>query len=294
MAADTNTGTHDGIDWPSRLAAMRLADEVAAPALRSVAERLIARTPAGSTVVDVGSGAGGMSAALAQALHRRGGGTVVVVDAVPELLEAASTAARTAAGDNVEVVMVQADLADGGLADQVPNARLVWASHVAHHLPDQRRAVEHLAAMLTSGGCLALAEGGLPMRCLPWDIGIGEPGLQDRITAARDAWFAEMRATMPGALRLTVGWNRLLTELGLVGVDAFSYLVDRPAPLSKALRQDVVNWLTWSRDRVQDRLGEADMATIGRLLDPADEAYVANRDDVFVLNASTVHLGWAR
>jgi len=29
-----------------------------------------------------------------------------------------------------------------------------------------------------------------------------------------------------------------------------------------------------------------------RLLDPTDPAYVARRDDVFMLKASTVYLGW--
>jgi SAM-dependent methyltransferase len=293
MAAHVHTATHDGIDWPSRLTAMRLADEVAAPALRPVAERLLERIPAGATVIDVGSGAGGMSTELATALHRRGGGTVVLVDAVPELLHAADEATRAAAGDTVDVVTVQADLADSALADQVPRAQLVWASHVAHHLPDQRKAVENLVGLLANGGCLALAEGGLSMRCLPWDVGIGEPGLQDRVNAARDVWFAGMRANIPNVVSLPVGWNHVLTELGLADVSAFSYLVDRPAPLPEKLRPEVVNWLAWLASRAELQLSESDLNTVERLLDPTDDAYVGNRDDVFVLSASTVHLGWA-
>jgi hypothetical protein len=38
-------------------------------------------------------------------------------------------------------------------------------------------------------------------------------------------------------------------------------------------------------------LSESDQSTVARLLDPADEAYVGARDDVFILGASTVYLG---
>src|SRR2546430_1597600 len=57
--------THDGIDWPSRLTAMRRGDELAAPGNSTVAERLVGLVRDGATVADIGPGAGGMSAALA-------------------------------------------------------------------------------------------------------------------------------------------------------------------------------------------------------------------------------------
>ena len=61
--------THDGIDWVHRLADLRQADEANAPALQAVARRLVESLPPGPpTVIDIGSGAGGMSAALAAAL----------------------------------------------------------------------------------------------------------------------------------------------------------------------------------------------------------------------------------
>jgi hypothetical protein len=41
-----------------------------------------------------------------------------------------------------------------------------------------------------------------------------------------------------------------------------------------------------------DLLDQADVAALHRLLDPADPAHVARRDDVFMLKASTVYLGW--
>ena len=344
-----HTHTHDGIDWADRLADLREADAVNAAALRPVADRLIESLPAPHpTVIDVGCGAGGMSAALAAALvgratasgqnrpdaavgdsrpdaavghsrpgaaagHNRpgavdgdepadardsapdsGGGTLVLVDLVPELLAAAQEAAVAAmgVGGAVNVRTHQADVADPGSFGGLPDADLVWASNVVHHVPDQGAAVTRLAGLLAPGGCLALSEGGLSMRCLPWDVGVGEPGLQDRLIAAHGTWFQGMRADMTGAVRMPTGWNRVLGAAGLSGVTAFSYLVDVPAPLSEAGQDAVVSWLTWMTHGTADLLSPDDLAALHRLLDPADPAYVARRDDVFMLKASTVHIGW--
>jgi SAM-dependent methyltransferase len=366
--------THDGIDWVARLADLRQADSANAPALRAVADRLIESLPAPRpTVMDVGCGAGGMSAALAAALAGRAaraagpttgtleaaantradthtwtenqptsdtaasagdqaagdqrpgslspggvvvggrlgepggnraddqrtggvpsGGTLVLVDMVPELLAAAEeiVAAAAGVGGAVRVSTRLADIADPDQFERLPEVDLVWASNVTHHVPDQRAAVATLVRRLARGGCLALSEGGLSMRCLPWDVGVGEPGLQDRLIAAHGTWFHRMRTEMPGTVRLPIGWNQALGEAGLTGVTAFSYLVDVPAPLSDAGRAAVVSWLTWMTHATADLLDPADVAALHRLLDPADPAHVARRDDVFMLKASTVYLGW--
>jgi SAM-dependent methyltransferase len=279
--------THDGIDWPGRLAALRRGDALDAPALRGVAERLVGLVGAGATVADIGSGAGGMSAALAGALAERGGGRVVLVDAVPELLEAAVREATS----KVEVVTLQVDAASPELGNLLSDVDVVWASRVVHHLPDQLKGIAGLAGLLARGGWLALGEGGLGTRCLPWDVGVGEPGLGDRLAAAQTAWFADMRASMPGATRLPMGWTRALAEAGLVDVSSFSYLTDRPAPADALVRQSVVDWLAWCAGVAAERLSREDQDAIVRLLDPDDPAYVGARDDVFVLSASSVHLG---
>lgn len=287
--------THDGIDWTERLVAMRRADEVDADSHRAVAVRLIDSLPPGAgsppVVVDIGSGTGGMSAAFAAALAARGGGHVVLADAVEELLAAAVEATRAAAGDAVRVDAVHVDAADQGLADLLPAADLVWASRVVHHLPDQQKAIDRLARVLAPGGWLAMSEGGLATRCLPWDLGIGAPGLGARLTAARDAWFERMRADMPGGVRLPVGWNSALAAAGLADTHSFSFLVDHPAPAPEIVRQSVVDWLVWMSGSGEEDLSEADREVVRRLTDPNDEAYAGVRDDVFVLSASTVHMG---
>lgn len=286
------THTHDGIDWPSRLAAFRRADVLEADYTRAVAERLVGLVPDGATIADIGAGGGGMSAALAGALAERGGGTVVLVDAVPELLAAAEEHVRAAVpSERVGVTAVQVDAASDELPDLLPPIDLVWASRVVHHLPDQQKGIAGLAKVLAPDGWLAIAEGGLSCRCLPWDVGVGEPGLVDRLAGAHAAWFADMRAGMPGATRMPVGWTRAMSDVGLVEVTSFSYLIDRPAPPSDEVRQAAVDWLTWCAGVAGDRMSDADQLALVRLLDPVDPAFVGARDDVFVLSASTVHLG---
>lgn len=288
MVAHSNSHAHDGIDWAHWLDRLGTLDELNADTLRELARRLLG--PRTRTVIDVGSGAGGMSAAFAEAMSDSGG-TVVLVDAVPELVDAAAARVRAQAGQRVEVRTVQADAASDALLDQVPRADLVFASAVVHHLPDQQRGVDRLAALVDPGGRLALVEGGLEQRCLPWDVGIGEPGLQERLAAARGEWFRRMRADMDGAVRLPVGWNRALRDAGLTDVNSFSYLIDHPAPPTDGVREAVLQWLSGMRDMAGEWLSEADLHTVDQLLDQEGPHYVGGRDDVFLLAAHTVHTG---
>ncbi|WP_285612210.1 class I SAM-dependent methyltransferase [Actinokineospora globicatena] len=282
--------THDGIDWAARVGHLRRADEVEGEALGAVARRLLALSPGRPTVVDVGSGAGGMAAALANAMGDEGG-RIVLVDAEPVLLEVAAERVTAAAGDRVVVVTVLADALDPELPSLVPAGDLLWASGVVHHMPDQLACLTALTGLLNPGGLFALREGGLNSRCLPWDLGLGEPGLQDRLLAARDAWFARMRATMDGSTRLPLGWNLALVKAGLVDVTSFSYLVDLPAPAPPAVRRAVADWLGGLAAIAGESLGAADQTTLRRLLDPDSPDWVVDRNDVFVLGASTVYLG---
>ncbi|MDQ3401846.1 MAG: class I SAM-dependent methyltransferase [Actinomycetota bacterium] len=284
--------THDGIDWPARLVPMRRTDEIEAEINSWVADRLVNPLPERATVVDVGSGSGGMAVAFAAALGARSGGRLVLVDAVPELQEAARTVVEAVGAADVEIVTVLTDLVADELTD-LPPADLVWASRVVHHLPDERQGVARLARLVRAGGWFALAEGGLSTRCLPWDVGVGEPGLQDRLIAARDTWFAEMRTGIDGAVRLPIGWNRVLADAGLLDVSAFSYLVDLPAPASEQVRLSVADWLQWQAAVAEDRLSAVDRDAVARLLNPSGPDWVGARDDVFVLGASTVHLARA-
>lgn len=243
-------------------------------------------------LVDVGCGGAGMAAALAQAAPRAQvvgiDGSAEVLAGAREYLEQVGVAPRVRlavsdlTGDPAELAGVI-----GGQPD------LVWASAVVHHAPDQQRVVDALAALLRPGGRLALAEGGLAPRYLPWDLGVGEPGLEVRLAAAQDRWFAAMRSGLDRVVRMTYGWRRALGRAGLVELATRTWLLERPAPLSEQDRQWVASKLSHRLDWLRETgyVDPVDVTAWDRLLDPAGPDSIGERDDVFVLDARSVHVG---
>ncbi|WP_326955752.1 class I SAM-dependent methyltransferase [Amycolatopsis sp. NBC_01286] len=286
--------THDDIDWADRLAQLRMADALDAEALAPVARRLLSGSVGRPTVVDVGCGAGGMSVHFARELALGDGGTVVLLDATPALLAEAQRAVAAVADGSVEVVGVHGDLADPRLADRIPAADLVWASGVVHHVGDQQAALRTLAGLLRPGAVLAISEGGLEMRCLPWDLGIGRPGLEHRLLAARAEWFARMRAGIAGSVAMPYGWPRALREAGLEDVESFGALIDHPMPGSDLLCEYVVHRVGWLAGSAGDRLDADDRATIAALTDPAGPDFLGSRKDLYLLGAKAIHSGRSR
>ncbi|MEV6068199.1 methyltransferase [Nocardia sp. NPDC052001] len=287
--------TYDGIDWTEQIGNLRREDLITADAQARIAERLIG-LPTGSdgqpVIVDIGAGAGGQSAAFAVALAKRGGGRLIIADAVPELLTAARehTEQALAGDDRVTIETVVVDAAADSVLEAVAPADIVWASRMVHHLPDQQAGADRLAKLVRAGGWLALSEGGLSTRNLPWDIGIGAPGLQDRLLAARDAAFVRMRAEITGTVPMPYGWTTTLTRAGLTEVTSFSVLTDHPTATPE-VRASVAAWLESLRDHVSDAITAEDLEALDALLDRNAPTYVANRDDLFVLGASTIHIG---
>lgn len=288
--------SHDNIDWDAHLHRLREADELTAPETAELVAGLL--RPDDRTVLEIGSGAGGTAAAFAAALADSGG-DVIVVDTAPELLSAAAERAGTVT-DRVAVHPVQADAASDDLVEAVARAGasaqadLVFAAFVVHHLPDQLAGLRRLAELVRPGGRLAIVEFGLQTKVLPDDVGLGEPGLEGRLTAARDQWFRRMRGEMAGSVRLPVGWGRALAGAGLTDVRSWSYLVDRPAPLDGTGRSAVLRRLHLLRRHAEEFLAPADLQALDQLLDETGEHYAGNRDDVFYLTANTVHVGAKR
>jgi SAM-dependent methyltransferase len=209
-----------------------------------------------------------------------------LLDAAAELFAEAGVDVRTAVADAGGDPQALAD-AIGGPAD------LVWASAVVHHSPDQQATVDVLAGLLAPQGRLALAEGGLPRRHLPWDLGTGRPGLESRLEQAQDGWFAAMRDSLPGAVRLPYGWPNALRRAGLADVTTWTSLIERPAPLSSAERERVAGKLAHRVEWLRERrlLPAEDDGAWSRLLDPDRPEWIGHRDDVFVLDARSVHVG---
>jgi SAM-dependent methyltransferase len=238
-------------------------------------------------VLDVGCGAGGATCAFADAPTP---GVVVGFDRDPRLLAIARRRATDAgfAGN----VLGWSCAAVDALPVEPGSADLVWASGVIHHLPDQQAAIGTLAALLRPGGRLALVEGGLPLRCLPFDIGVGRVGLEARLDEARSRWFADMRDELHGP-SLPYGWPGALRRAGLVDLRVRSFLAEAPPPLDDFGRQVVERHLRSGLTELDDRLAPDDRDTIARLLDPDDAAYIGLRDDLMVTAVRTVNVGTA-
>ena len=120
--------------------------------------------------------------------------------AATELL---SIARRLIERPGYHVVAVHADLERQPL-DAVLEHRpvdLIHAGAVVHHLDDELAAIRDLAAVVRPGGQVAIGEGGLGHRFLPADCGIGEPGLEQRLAAAQEAWFWDHVRPTAGTVR---------------------------------------------------------------------------------------------
>ena len=232
-------------------------------------------------ILDVGSGPGVVTCALAEAFPDA---EVVAVDGTPELLARAKARAERI---GVRIGTQQADLPEQ--FDELGSADLIWISNVLHHLGDQKAALVQLAKHLSPGGVLALAEGGLHVRYLPRDFGIGRPGLASRLETAFEDSFAEMREELPGSTQVHEDWPALLAHAGLAPSATRSFLVDLPAPLDTEPRLHLRSVLERYRHRGGDRIDPADLSTVDRLLSDEDPAGLLSRPDVFLLTARTVH-----
>ncbi|MEU6592487.1 class I SAM-dependent methyltransferase [Streptomyces sp. NPDC046881] len=272
------------IDWNEQGPLLESQAELFTPVYERVMAWLGREVTEPGLIVDAGSGPGVVSCLFAEAFP---GARVVAVDSAAPLLERArARAARQGVADRFDTIA-------GELPDVLDEldypADLLWASRSLHHLGDQRAALAAFAERLAPGGTLALLEGGLPSRFLPRDIGIGRPGLQARLDALEEDWFARMRADLPGSVAETEDWPALLTAAGLKHNRTRTFLLDLPAPTPDRARSYVAAHLTRLRDGFGDALDSEDRATLDRLLDPSDPASVHVRPDVFVLGAYTVH-----
>ncbi|MFE2099813.1 class I SAM-dependent methyltransferase [Streptomyces sp. NPDC059468] len=276
---------HDtDIDWAEMAAHLETQAELFTPVYERAMAWLAKEVTEPGLIVDAGSGPGVVACLFAEAFP---GARIVAVDSTEPLLEQArDRAVRQGVADRFDILAGELP----GVLDELEYpADLLWASRSLHHLGDQRAALAAFAARVAPGGTLALLEGGLPSRFLPRDFGIGRPGLQERLDVVQAEWFARMRADLPGSVAVTEDWSALLTSVGLKHTRTRSFLLDLPAPATDRARDHVAASLARLREAGAESLEAEDLATLDRLLDPADPASVHRRPDVFVLGAYTVH-----
>lgn len=273
------------VDFGTHAHDLEQGDLLWSPVTEQVADWL--PVPAGATVADVGCGTGEMTLRLARRVGP--GGRVLAVDRETALLERVRQRAA-AAGLGERVTTVLAAMED--LPDALPEpVALVWAGHVVHHAGDQAAALGRLSGSLAPGGVLAVAEGSPPSRRLPWDVGVGRPGIEVRLEAANAEWFAAMRAGLPGSVRDPRGWPSLLRAAGLDGVTSHGWLLHLPAPLSGRRLAAVLQGLAGRVEGARPWLAEDDLAAWERLLDEDGPDWLGGRDDIELVAAEVVYTG---
>lgn len=279
------------IDWSEEAERLSAAVTDDAAWYAAMASELV--RPADRLAVDVGCGGAGMAIALSAQLPPEA--TVVGIDGDDDVLEVARQQITAANIDDERIRLVHADLDHdlSNIPDVGHNADLVWASGSIHHAANQQAAVDALAALLAPGGRLALAEGGLRAKHLPWDVGVGEPGLENRLLAAEDRWFGRMRTALPGSVRMPYGWTSALRNAGLTGITTRTAMFEKTAPLTEAGLAKVVRSFSHRVERAgaSGDLDAADVDAWARLLNAEDEAWLGHRDDVSSLSARSVHIG---
>ncbi|WUJ68006.1 class I SAM-dependent methyltransferase [Kribbella soli] len=294
------------IDWAEEAGRLRASAEGEGDWNAAVARSLV--RDGDKVVADIGCGGGGMAKALAEALP---GATVVAVDADPDVLEQA----RQHTAGLVRCELASMDEGAEPLRRAIDaSADLIWASASVHHAADQQAAVDALASLLAPGGRLALAEGGLPARYLPWDLGVGEPGLELRLDLAQDRWFKVVRESLPGSVPMPYGWTDALARAGLTDATTRSVLTETPAPLTPERLEALVQAF---RTRIARMAGEGhgsghshghghghvvadeewlepeDLAVWKQLLDADGPYYLGRRRDLAVLSVRSIHVGYA-
>lgn len=281
MSEHNHHGHGHDLDWNIMGEEIERRGDVYAPLYAQIVEAVRERVKDPRSIVDAGSGPGVVSCRLAAAFPQT---EVVALDSAPELLERAE---RRAEGAGVRVRTVRGELPDAFA--EISSADVVWFGQSLHHVGDQGAALAAAARVLNPGGLLVLLEGGLPARCLPRDIGIGRPGLESRLTAAKEEWFAAMRAGLAESKHVVEDWEALLAAAGLTPSPARSFLLDLPAPLTPEVRGYLATTLERERDVAGEHLAADDRAVLERLVDPDDPAGVRQRRDVFLLDVQTVY-----
>ena len=232
------------------------------------------------TVLDVGCGRGDQVQLFAEKLDR---GRVAAIDLNPDRIR------------DVERRFVNSELqtriaARVGDALKLPYEDgafdLAWSSHTMHILPEPVVGVRELVRVVRPGGFVAVREDRFLDRLLPMDIGLGDPGLEERSIGHFAAWFAndrKQRGPVPH------GWMEVLRQSGLRDVTARSFMFERVAPFSATeieyLRERKIRAL------IRDETSPEDRAVIEQLADPKSPHDFARRTDLYFVSVATVYSG---
>jgi SAM-dependent methyltransferase len=245
--------------------------------LSEVTEWVAGVVPAPERVLDLGAGTGTGTAALA---GRFESADITAIDASDDMLAHARTKiAERGLSDRVHTLV--ADLDRGW--PRMPPADLVWASLSLHHLADPQRALTNVFATLRPRGVLAVLEMGRLPRFLPDDLGIGRPGLEERVHDAVAVTHAELMPT------IGTDWGPRLEKAGFTLLDAREFSLDLQPPLPAATPRYALTYLRRVRATLDGRLAADDLATLDTLLADSGPHSILERGDLRVTGSRS---GW--
>jgi SAM-dependent methyltransferase len=230
-------------------------------------------------IVDLGSGTGGATIALARAFPSA---EVLAVDTSTDLLaRIASKASRLGVAD--QITTLHADLDDPWPITEAVD--VVWASMSLHHFADPERVLADVFAGIRPGGLVVVAEmDGLP-RFLPDDLGIGRPGLERRCHAA----LAEAHALLMPSLGSD--WGPRLSNAGFASITKRTFSIDVDPPLPPSAGHYAQTFLQHMRSQLDGSIAAADQSTLDTLIESDGPHSILRRHDLAIRGTRTIWTG---
>jgi SAM-dependent methyltransferase len=259
---------------------LRLFNALAEPELRAAIDSL--RLGRGMRVLDAGCGTGEMLGWLAAAVAP--GGLAVGIDLSSSHLDAARAAVPPGA------LLLQADLLRTPLA--AATFDLVWSVNTVHHLHHPAAGSRALVALLRPGGRLAFGQSSLlPDMYFAWDARL------ERVTnEAVRAYYRDRYGLSEHDLTAVRGLVGLLQHIGLSGITARTFVIERLAPLDPRAHAWLLEAIfrgTWG-ERLRPYLSPADHEELTRLCDPQHPEFALRRPDFHFIQTFTLVVGVRR
>jgi SAM-dependent methyltransferase len=229
----------------------------------------------GTRLLDLGAGTGTGALGLAE---RFPAAEVIAVDVEPGSLARLRDKAR-GRGLAGRVRALEFDL-DAGWPDLGP-LDLTWASMSLHHLADPGRVLRDALAATRPGGLIAVAEFAEPLRFLPFDLGFGQPGFEDRLVDRLGRAHAEALPTLGSA------WAPRLADAGWEVTGEREFPIDLDPPAHPRAAEYARAWFTRLADGLTDQLEPDDQATLAALL---AEGGLSQRGDLRIRGTRTITL----
>lgn len=161
-----------------------------------------------------------------------------------------------------------------------------WSSHVLHFMADPVACVRELARVVRPGGLIAVREDRALLHCLPLDVGLAAPGIEERVNSSFEAWFAEDLAQRG---RVTMGWLGVLRAGGLHDVRAKSVLMELTPPFAAPQASYLRRRL--ARQSSDERVSTADRDALRELSTEGGPHDALARNDLHFVSVSSLYLG---